>query len=125
VEEASQGDGNLQALIPFMEKCTIPKGTILFNKGDLADKLYYIQSGSVYFKELGTHAGPPEVIGEIGVFSAMKERTATAECESDIEAYTIDEDHVKRLWYQNPKFGFSLVQLIIKRLLKNYQGGHC
>ncbi len=125
VEEASKGDGNLKALIPFMEKKVYPSGTVLFAKGDTADKLYYIQKGTVEFSELGTHAGPSDVIGEIGVFSPFKERTATAVCQTELESYTIDEDHVKRLWYQNPKFGFALVQLIIQRLLKNYQGDRC
>lgn len=125
VEEASKGDGSLTPLIPFMKRQSFTDGEVLFRKGDQADRLYYIQKGEVELPELGHKALPPEVIGEIGVFSPFKLRTASAVCRGPVEAYTIDEAHIKQLYFQNPKFGYHLVQLIIRRLLAHYRPGEC
>jgi len=120
VKEAKYTDASLDVLIPFMKKQSFLKGEVLFKKGEKADQLYYLQSGEVLLKELGKKVHPPEVIGEIGVFSPFKERTATGVCETDLEAYTINEESIEQLFFQNPRFGYQLVQLILKRLISNY-----
>jgi CRP/FNR family cyclic AMP-dependent transcriptional regulator len=120
VKKAKYEDASLDVLIPYMKKQRFEEGEVLFRKGDRADKLYYIQSGHVELVELKKRVGPPEVIGEIGVFSPFKERTATAKCSETMEAYTIDENHIEQLYFQNPQFGYQLVQLILKRLITNY-----
>ena len=55
------------------------------------------------------------MVGEIGIFSPDKIRTATLECVTDAEFLAITDDHVLQLYYQNPEFGIHLLQLIIKR----------
>ncbi len=62
------------------------------------------------------------MIGEIGLFSPDRKRTTSAICETDVEAHTLAEDKVWQLYYQNPKFGFYLVQLVIHRLLEDWSG---
>jgi hypothetical protein len=34
----------------------------------------------------------------------------------------LTEDKVLQLYYQDPKFGFSLIQLVIRRLLADWAG---
>jgi methyl-accepting chemotaxis protein len=57
-----------------------------------------------------------EMIGEIGIFSPERKRTATALCETDVEVLRISARRVFELFCQNPKFAFLLMQLIISRL---------
>lgn len=119
VKEASKGNFSMEFLAPYMKKETINKGDVVFNKGDEADKMYYLQNGTVRLKEIGVTLQQGEVIGEIGIFSKDKTRTATAVCETDVDFLTINENQILQLYYQNPKFGYYLVQLIIQRLISN------
>jgi CRP-like cAMP-binding protein len=63
--------------------------------------------------------GAGTVLGEVSMFSPDRRRTATAICASDGELLVMSEDKVRQLYFQNPKFGFYLVQLITARLLEN------
>jgi CRP-like cAMP-binding protein len=110
-------------LVPFMSKESFKKGEVLFEKGDDADKLYYLQKGSVRLKEFDVTLKEGELLGEIAIFSPDKERTATVVCEEDTEFLSIHEKQVLQLYYQNPKFGFHLIQLIIFRLSKDAKPG--
>lgn len=123
VKEASKGNFSMEFLAPYMKKETLKKGDTVFNKGDEADKMYYLQSGTVCLKEFGITLQQGEVIGEIGIFSKDRTRTATVVCESDVDFLTINESQILQLYYQNPKFGYYLVQLIIQRLLSNADAG--
>ncbi len=123
VRESSRGDFSMDFLVPFMTKESFKKGAVVFAKGDDADKMYYLQKGTIRLKELDITLGHGELLGEIAIFSPEKERTATAVCEEDTEFLTIHEKQVLQLYYQNPQFGFHLVQLIIFRLLKDAKLG--
>jgi CRP-like cAMP-binding protein len=63
--------------------------------------------------------GAGAVLGEISMFAPDKRRTATAVCATDGELLALTADQVRALYFQNPKFGFHLVQLITRRLLEN------
>ena len=119
VKEASKGDFSMEFLAPYMKKDSRKKGDVIFNKGDEADKMYYLQNGTVRLKEMNVTLQKGEVIGEIGIFSRNKTRTATLVCETDVDFLTLNESQILQLYYQNPKFGYYLVQLIIQRLLSN------
>jgi CRP/FNR family transcriptional regulator, cyclic AMP receptor protein len=100
VRRASKGDYALEWMIPFMTKEAFRKADVLFRKGDKAAKFYYIESGSVRLPELGIALGPGEIIGEIGIFSPLKVRTATAICETDVTALVLSDYKVSELYYQ-------------------------
>lgn len=122
VREASRGDFSMDFLVPFMKKEEFKAGEVIFKKGDAASKMFYLQQGRVKIKELDKTLGIGEVIGEMGIFSSDKNRTATVYCESDAVFYTIPETQVLQLYYQNPEFGIYLVQLIVKRFAKHAEG---
>lgn len=124
VREAAKGEFSLEWLTSYMSKTSYKKGTNIFTKGEPANKMLYIYSGRIRvtdieglvqtkFLERGT------VLGEIGIFAPDRKRTATAIAEEDTDVYSIDEDKIIQLYYQNPKFAFYLVKLITRRLIEN------
>ena len=119
VAQASQGDFNFNALLPFMTAEKFAKDAVLFHAGDPSHKMYLVQAGTVRLQELGKLLGPGEVLGEIGILSPSNRRTATAVCHTDVEIMSITEEKVLQLYYQDPKFGLFLVRLVIQRLLRN------
>jgi hypothetical protein len=67
---------------------------------------------------------PPKPAGAFGLPrrgppGANPRRAATAGCATDGGLLAMTEDQVGRLYFQDPSFGFHLVQLITRRLLEN------
>jgi CRP/FNR family cyclic AMP-dependent transcriptional regulator len=123
IKHASEGGFSFESMIPFMTKQTFRAGQVLFEKGNRADKVYLLRKGSIRLPEIEvTVSEESAMIGEIGLFSPDHQRTTGAICETDVDALTLTEDKVLQLYYQNPKFGFYLVQLIIHRLLEDWSG---
>ena len=81
--------------------------------------MFYVLRGEIHLPELGKTIGTGAVLGEISLFSPERRRTATAVCTTDGELLALTADQVRQLYFQNPKFGFHLVQLITRRLLEN------
>jgi CRP/FNR family cyclic AMP-dependent transcriptional regulator len=121
VKESYKGDLTMDFLIPFMKQESFKKGDVVFKKGESAGKMYCLRSGKARLTELGVDATIGEVVGEIGIFSPEKVRTASLKCETDAEFHSITDDHVLQLYYQNPEFGIHLLQLIIKRFSKDLE----
>lgn len=119
VKEASTGSFAVDFLTPFMTQEDYKTGDFIFRKGDEADKLYFLRDGMLKLVEIDIYIKKGELIGEIGLFSENKLRTASLLCESEVQLLSIPKKQVLQLYYQNPKFGFYLVKLIINRLLSN------
>jgi sigma-B regulation protein RsbU (phosphoserine phosphatase) len=105
--------------LSFMTRETFKKGEYLFKLGDRAEKLFYVGKGLIRLAELNRFVQPGQVIGEMGIFSPGRERTASAVAEEDLEVYTMGGDDVKRLISRDPALGINLIQLAIKRLMEN------
>lgn len=121
VREASTGNFAMDFLTPYMTQEEFKKEDFIFRKGDEADKLYFLKHGQVKVVEVGIYIEQGALIGEMGLFSDNHRRTATLLCESDSQLLSITEKQVLQLYYQNPKFGFYLVHLIVNRLLHNVE----
>ena len=121
VKAASQGDLNMEWLIPFMTARTVKHGEVLFRKGDLSEAMFYTVTGRYRLNEIGQDVGPGQVIGEIGLIAPDNKRTLTFECIEDGELLTISYSQVKQLYFQNPVFGFYFLQLISQRLFKDIE----
>jgi hypothetical protein len=122
IKEASAGEGvSLDPLIPYMKKETWPAGDVLFRKGDPPDSMVLIKSGSLLLEEIGHRVREGDVLGEIGAFTPESRRTCTAICETDCELYVLSNADMMQLFYQNPRFGFFLVRIIVRRLMENWQ----
>ncbi len=107
--------------IEYMKKETFKKGDWLFKKGDDADRMFYIAAGSVNLIEIKKIIHKCEVIGEMGIFSPNKQRTASALCEEDLVTYTMGKDEVIKFFGKDPTSAIDLIQLSVKRFMENLQ----
>lgn len=106
-------------LLPHMVRRSFKAGEVLFQKGEVADRLIYIAAGKLKLKEIGETIGAGELVGEVGLFSPEKRRTQTLVSETDGELYEMTDEMIFQLYYQNPKLGFYLMRLVAGRLLKD------
>jgi CRP/FNR family transcriptional regulator, cyclic AMP receptor protein len=119
VRAAELSEMSVETLLPLMSKRELKAGEILIHKGDKADSMYYLASGTMKIVEIGKTIGPGAVLGEIGIFARDQKRTATVECVDDCEIYEISESRTKQLYFQNPAFGFAVMKVVIGRLVEN------
>ena len=124
VRGAVEGEFSLEWLTPYMSKTSYKKGTNIFVKGDQADKMFYIHDGRIRLTDIDGLVQTKllergSVLGEIGIFAPDRKRTATAIADEDTDVYSIDEDKIIQLYYQNPRLAFYLVKLITQRLIEN------
>lgn len=117
VRQAEAGGLSVEALLPYMLRLPRKRGTVLFERGDVADIAYYIAEGSVRIVEPARLLGPGDLIGEIAIFTPDRRRTATAVCEQDCVLYAITAKKITELCFQNPLFGVHVLRLITSRLL--------
>jgi CRP/FNR family transcriptional regulator, cyclic AMP receptor protein len=108
-------------LMPFMDRCRVPAGTVLFRRGDPADRLYFLAEGRLALEELGVELGPGALLGEIGIFSPDGKRTQTVRALEGVVLYELRRDEVLALYKRDPGFGIYLVRLITARLVEDLE----
>ena len=113
----------LEFLVPYMRSERHSKGETLFRKGDVADKLYVIEEGSIFLPEPGKRLSPEAVFGEVGLFAPQGVRSVTAVCEEECRLHAITKDKVLELYYQNPRFGFFLIRTVSGLVQETHAGG--
>jgi len=116
---ANKSDLSIEALLPFMTRRRFETGDVLVRKGDRADRMYYLAKGEVRIREIGKTLGPGNVLGEIGVFARDQTRMATVDCLTDCEMFELTETKAKEIYFQNPAFGYGVLQVIISRLMED------
>jgi hypothetical protein len=119
VRAAELTELSVEVLLPLMSKRHLQAGETLVRKGEKADRMFYLASGTMKIMEIGKIIGPGAVLGEIGIFAGDQKRTATVECLDDCEIYEISDSRTKQLYFQNPAFGFAVMKVVIGRLLEN------
>jgi hypothetical protein len=106
-------------LLPYARPKVFKAGDVLMARGDYATAAYYVVAGEVEIPELGETLGPGTLLGEIGLFTPDGRRTKTVRCKTDVRTAVLDYDRFKELYFQNPQFGFHLLELIVARLQAN------
>ncbi|MEO5733970.1 MAG: Crp/Fnr family transcriptional regulator [Rubrivivax sp.] len=116
-------------LRPYMRSRRRKAGAVLFERGAVADRMYYLALGRVELPDVGRVLEAGQMFGEIAFFAPDRRRSSSARCLTDCTVLSIDEATFKQLVYQNPGFGLAVVQLIagrltqdIARLQKNSRG---
>jgi serine phosphatase RsbU (regulator of sigma subunit) len=105
--------------LEYMKKETFKRGASLFKAGDPAEKMFYIHKGALRLVELNKIVGAGQFIGEMGIFSPLKTRTASAVCEEDLETYTMGRDEIINFFSRDPNLAITLIQISIKRFIEN------
>ena len=117
VAAVSTGSKQLEVwLRPYMRSGKLKAGATLFERGDLADRLYYLASGEIDLPDVGRHLKAGEMFGEIAFFAPDQRRSSSARCLTDCTLLSIDEVTFRQLIYQNPDFGLDVMRLITGRL---------
>jgi CRP/FNR family cyclic AMP-dependent transcriptional regulator len=119
MQAAENSELSVPSLLPFMSRRTLKAGDILVRKGDDADRMFYLMRGNLEIQEIGKVVRPGTLVGEIGVFARNRTRIATVVCDTDCEVYELSDIKAKELYFQNPSFGYAVLQIIIGRLLEN------
>lgn len=120
-KQAAATDLSISWLIPFMHPRTLKAGETLFRKGDDAAEMFYLAKGRLKLVEHGVDLPEGCLVGEIAMFSPARKRTRTVVAATDVKLMSIGESELKQLYYQNPHFGFYLIQLITHRLVANME----
>jgi CRP-like cAMP-binding protein len=74
----------------------------------------------VRLTELKVEVGKGSMVGEIGLFSPHRARSATAVAVTAVDVLAIAEDRVMALYNDNREFALYLVALITQRLVANF-----
>ena len=121
LEQASADTPLKDWLLPYMKRKNFKAGDVLFTKGDPAHHMIYIRKGKARLADSHVVLGAGSLVGEIGLFTADRKRTATVVCDTACVCYTMTDEAIYLLYYQNPKLGFYLIRLIVQRLLEDTQ----
>ncbi len=105
-------------LRPYMKAKKLRSGHVLFRKGDRADRMYLLVQGDMELADIGVKLAPG-LFGEIALFSPNKARTHTVRCLTSCTVLSISYGTVKQLYFQNPAFGFHLIELLAGRLTQD------
>ena len=105
--------------MPYMTKCQVHTGQILFRKGQPATEMFIVSSGRLRLSEIAVDVLPGGVVGELGLLAPNQQRTQTLECVEDAEILQIGYDRIKSIYFQNPSFGFYLLRVTSARLFQN------
>jgi ABC-type anion transport system duplicated permease subunit len=116
IDRAIKSDMSADWLLPYARPTTFKAGDIMMARGDYATAAFYIVAGEVEIPELNQTFGTGTLLGEIGLFTPDGRRTRTVRCRTDVKAAVLDYDRFKELYFQNPQFGFRLLQMIVARM---------
>jgi serine phosphatase RsbU (regulator of sigma subunit) len=103
--------------LAFMHREQFRKGDYLFKTGDSAEKLYLIVNGSILLPELGRSVKAGQVLGEVGIFSPNRSRSASAVAEVDVDAYAMGREEVRQLMSRDPSLATKLIEVVLKRVM--------
>lgn len=113
------GGMTMDWLMPYLKSVTAPEGTVLFRRGDEADRLFIVMRGAVLIEGVGVTLRQGALFGEIAMFSASGRRTQTARCVEPCELLWIDRTELALLFQHHPALAFHLIRVAIGRLIEN------
>ena len=121
VKAASSGDHSIEWLKPYMSRRTVAAGDVLFRKGEVAQRMYYVLEGRFHLNEIDVDLMPGTVVGELGMLVPDRQRTQTLVCTQDGAVLEISYERIEEIYYQNPTFGFYFLRLSAGRLMENVE----
>ena len=108
---------DLSWLYPHMVSQRYRRGQVLFREGDHGNEMFVVQQGIVSLPQLHVEMKQGDMFGEIAIFASRHRRTSGAICATEAALFTLGGEKVRQLFYLNPAFAFSMLELIVNRLL--------
>jgi SulP family sulfate permease len=116
---ASQVD----AILTYFERRTVAPGSVLMHKGELANELYFIESGQITAQLVGTNGEAlrlesmrgGRIVGELGFYRGGP-RTADVVVDEPSVVYRLTRDDLRRMEYADAEAA-ALLHAIVARLL--------
>jgi CRP-like cAMP-binding protein len=116
-------DEVIHSLVEQVEKITLKPDEVLFNKGDIGDALYVVETGRV--KMVGTNkdgqemvfnqVGAGAVIGEMAIID-QQPRSAGVVAITESELLKLSQEAFMRVFEEQPLLGMEISRNVIQRL---------
>ncbi|WP_158219950.1 Crp/Fnr family transcriptional regulator [Ideonella sp. A 288] len=119
IESAKADTPVAEWLLPHMHRREAKAGQPLWNKGDVATEMIYVQAGTLRLVERDERIGAGALVGEIGLFAPDNRRTMSIVCDTDCTLYSLSAEGMAALYYQNPKLGYHVMRLVVERLMRD------
>ncbi|MGI1661553.1 Crp/Fnr family transcriptional regulator [Palleronia sp. KMU-117] len=118
-EEHTGGEESFDWLVPIGRRRRFSAGETIFRKGDRGRSMYILTKGRIRLPEIGVTLEKGALLGEISLFSGDGIRTLSAEADGPVEVAELTDRRVRELYFDNPRFAYSLIRIITARLLRN------
>ncbi len=123
IRSATAGGTSMEWLKPFSHSRKYRTGEVLFRLGDHAGEILFVLSGTFRAVEANVPLEKGGVIGELGLVAKDHKRTQTVVCEQDGVVLLLTYDEARQMYFQNPSFGFFLLELVAERLMRDASRG--
>ncbi len=121
LRNAKAGSFDTSVLMQVMKREIYPAGHVMFERGEVADKAYYLASGRVAVPAYGAEVAAGAFFGEIGVFMPGNLRPSTVVCVTDVEVFVIDANGIVAAFALEPGFAVHLLGLACARMNANVE----
>ena len=123
---ASLKDEHLSELINVFDKASFPKGHVLFQAGDVPERLLLLASGEVTLTEEGSEVKftlkPVAPIGELGALTGLP-RNTTAVANTDVVVWSVTTDKLMTFFERRGDIAFpfyrSLLDLVSEKVRRD------
>ena len=108
----------LSELAPLMQEEEIENGTIIFNEGDIGDRMYIIYKGQIRIHKGSTTLAilkEKEVFGELSLLDS-ETRSASATANTDCFLFKIDQEPFYELIETRPEVAKGFIKILCQRL---------
>jgi hypothetical protein len=119
VRRAADGHAVAGWLKPYARGVSVAAGSVIFRKGDPADRIYFIVRGAVRIDEIDVVHRREAVFGEMGMFSEARVRTQSASAVEPTDLLWVGEEDLALICHQHPGLTLHLIRLVTQRLLAN------
>lgn len=118
IASTSCGDFPMQLLAPYLDVHLLLDGSIVFEKGSHAGKMYLLLRGQVQLLEAELYVAPGELVGALDIFAPQHCYLDTAVCQGEVELASISEQKFWELFHLSPQFGAYLMRQVVLRQLE-------
>ena len=102
-----------------MTRSTVAASTLLFKRGDHADTVFLLVSGTVFLPDIHKRLVAGAMLGDVAIISDHATRSTTAVWEKKCELLRIQREKVRELFYQDKTFAFQIARALSHYVVEN------